>query len=29
MRFLLMMHAPRGSGDWDINSWSKEDSKRM
>ncbi|MHB1168622.1 MAG: YciI family protein [Longimicrobiales bacterium] len=25
MRFLLMMHAPRGTGDWDINSWSKED----
>lgn len=25
MRFLLMMHAPRGTGDWDINNWSKED----
>jgi hypothetical protein len=21
MKFMLMMHAPRGSGDWDVMSW--------
>ncbi|HEU5050527.1 MAG TPA: YciI family protein [Gemmatimonadales bacterium] len=25
MRFMLMMHAPRGSGDWDATGWSPED----
>jgi hypothetical protein len=24
MRFILMMHAPRGTGDYDINNWSPE-----
>jgi hypothetical protein len=27
MRFMLMMHAPRGTGDWSVMSWSKEDLK--
>ncbi|MGQ0650133.1 MAG: YciI family protein, partial [Gemmatimonadaceae bacterium] len=25
MRYMLMMHAPRGSGDWQINDWSPEE----
>jgi hypothetical protein len=25
MRFMLMMHAPRGTGDYQINSWSPQD----
>lgn len=25
MRFMLMMHAPRATGDWQINNWSPED----
>lgn len=25
MRYILMMHAPRGSGDYQINSWPPED----
>jgi len=25
MKFMLMMHAPRGTGDYQINSWSPED----
>ena len=25
MRFLLMMHAPRGSGDWQVSNWSPVD----
>lgn len=25
MRYMLMMHAPRGTGDWQINDWSPED----
>jgi hypothetical protein len=25
MKFILMMHAPRGTGDWDIFGWSPED----
>lgn len=25
MKFILMMHAPRGTGDYQINSWSPED----
>jgi hypothetical protein len=24
MKFILMMHAPRGTGDWDIFNWSPE-----
>ncbi len=30
MRFMIMMHAPRGegAGDWQINNWSPEDFKR-
>jgi len=27
MRFMLMMHAPRGTGDYQINSWSPDDLK--
>ena len=27
MRFMLMMHAPRGDGDYQINSWSPDDLK--
>jgi hypothetical protein len=25
MRFMLMMHAPRGTGDWQVMSWAPED----
>ena len=25
MRFMLMMHAPRGTGDWGVMSWAPED----
>jgi hypothetical protein len=25
MRFMMMMHAPRGSGDWAVMGWSPED----
>ena len=25
MRYMLMMHAPRSSGDWQVNSWSPDD----
>ena len=25
MKYILMMHAPRGSGDWDIFKWAPED----
>ena len=25
MKFMLMMNAPRGNGDWGINDWSAED----
>jgi hypothetical protein len=25
MKFMLMMNAPRGTGDWNINAWSPED----
>ena len=25
MRFMMMMHAPRGTGDWQINDWTPED----
>ena len=27
MRFMLMMHAPHGTGDYQINSWSPDDLK--
>ena len=27
MRFMLMMHAPRGTGDYQVNSWSPDDFK--
>ena len=27
MRYILMMHAPRGTGDYQINSWSPKDFK--
>jgi hypothetical protein len=29
MKFMLMMHAPRGSGDWDVAKWSPDDTKAM
>ena len=25
MKYMLMMHAPRGTGDWQVNDWSPED----
>ena len=25
MKYMLMMHAPRSTGDWQINNWSPED----
>lgn len=27
MKFMLMMHAPRGTGDWQVMSWAPEDLK--
>jgi hypothetical protein len=27
MRYMLMMHAPRATSDWQINSWSPDDFK--
>lgn len=27
MRYMLMMHAPRGTGDWQVMNWSPEDLK--
>lgn len=27
MRYMLMMHAPKGSGDWAVNRWSPDDLK--
>lgn len=27
MKFMLMMNAPRGSGDWDVTSWPLDDLK--
>jgi hypothetical protein len=29
MKFMLMMHAPRGSGDWNVAEWSHEDRMAM
>ena len=28
MKFMLMMHAPKGGGDWDVASWTPEDLER-
>ena len=28
MKYMLMMHAPKGSGDWQVNDWSPEDFQR-
>ena len=25
MKYMLMMHAPQGTGDWQVNDWSPED----
>jgi hypothetical protein len=25
MKFMLMMHAPKGDGDWNVSQWKKED----
>jgi hypothetical protein len=27
MRYMLMMHAPRGTGDWQVSDWAPEDLK--
>ncbi len=27
MKFMLMMHAPRGTGDWGVASWSRDELK--
>jgi len=27
MKYMLMMHAPRGKGDWDVSNWPPEDVK--
>ncbi|WP_394841823.1 YciI family protein [Pendulispora brunnea] len=27
MKFILMMHAPRGTGDWGVTNWSQDDLK--
>ena len=29
MKFMLMMHAPRGTGGWDVAEWKPEDVKAM
>jgi hypothetical protein len=29
MKFILMMNAPRGNGDWDVATWAPEDFKGM
>jgi hypothetical protein len=29
MKFMLMMNAPKGDGDWDVAKWSPEDVKAM
>ena len=29
MKFMLMMHAPRGNGDWGVAQWKPEDVKAM
>src|SRR5688572_25799615 len=27
MKFMLMMHGPRGNGDWDVANWSQDELK--
>ncbi|MFI5230322.1 MAG: hypothetical protein ACHQWU_14705 [Gemmatimonadales bacterium] len=27
MKFMLMMHAPRGAGEWQVNKWKPEELK--
>ena len=27
MKFMLMMHAPKGNGDWNVSNWRQEDLK--
>ena len=29
VKFMLMMHAPRGNGDWGVAQWTPEDVKAM
>jgi hypothetical protein len=29
MKFMLMMHAPRGTGDWDVAKWTEEEVTTM
>ena len=29
MKYMLMMHAPRGNGDWGVANWAPEDIKNM
>jgi hypothetical protein len=29
MKFMLMMHAPRGTGDWDVAKWAPADVRAM
>jgi hypothetical protein len=29
VKFMLMMHAPRGTGDWDVAKWKPEDVRAM
>ena len=29
MKFMLMMHAPRGNGDWGVTDWAPEDVRAM
>lgn len=29
MKFMLMMHAPRGTGDWDVATWTEQEVKAM
>src|SRR5689334_21715232 len=29
VKFMLMMHAPRGNGDWGVSEWRPEDVKAM
>ena len=29
MKYMLMMHAPRGNGDWSVANWAPEDIKNM
>jgi hypothetical protein len=29
VKFMLMMHAPRGNGDWNVAQWAPEDVRKM